>query len=1399
MSPAKRRMSNILIASSIVFIAIGISAALYFYKIQKNEDHQNQLHFRELNVAAHNLENSLQQLKGVSKTFNSLYKNKLFKDKIPVFLNRIKTSPSLRQIELVSTPKKKQRTPLHLSNDGFSYYWDKVPQQIYHSIKNKPHTIFKASTADFLPNNLLSFPLIMIADEEGAILARKEYLGNSTHTTDLQFETVTPLLNALEKKQRNINELDDQHPAEGVTYSGAIQLKVGSLSYRVFIQPVSTNNLDVGSTHYYVLGFVPLADIQLGKLSISPDTGLWILVALLMLTASIPILKIHFFPRQHLYSKTDINLFFAGSILLLAIINIALNHNLFYNYLLETKYTQAKSFHKAISKDFDNEINAIRKQVEKEAQFTQISRLGKKCEGYIPNASDKNTSEIKYVYIDNCISTDLHFSYKDVYGNTINSFLESILKIDNTGRVERKDNSHKPQGYQAPLGLEISKAITKKTTREEPNRSNIDYAQCEKANNCNVRVPIYRISEKAFNFTDFDLSHREYYKHAINCEMWFYGNRKNCKDGFFIERIKNVSDGRLSSQLSFSDFNSTETTDMDHRTIISAATKLRTFYLRVLPENFGYAVFNRKGEVLYHSDESRVLLENILVETNGDSNIQTIMSSQNQGSDENDAVVFSGVYRNSESLFAGGPLSKAAPWKLVVFYKADTLSKSSLWTVLISISLMSSIIIFLMVWSRFITKPYFWSNILSYSPSKNKHYKKFAWAILGGIVFCLLSMGGINDLYARIAVWLCVVFILILRFSIKFDILPSPREPWFHPVFPFFLLGLVFLTLSITSWNNDSLDDGWSEMFLAVLSGDIFICLLFMPDKWTFKDISKSRHLTWLPLPSVFQVTKAISNLCEKFQRISLYRYTTSYVIYLSLLLWLFAIVPSTLIINSTNQFLLNYKAFNQTQVLRELFKDKQDKLESYSNLFTAENIPNNDVDSFSYILGIQPSNNTNENKELEYISWISLTEEARHLNPMLQALASSESIGGAVSKALNHYSQSKYLHDSRIRVHYDGNVFFQNALLFNLANTLFTCTLLFLFTLFFVKKYIVHRIMGEHLPDNFRTLKPEYENLCFDQISNIKKSGKRVRVQLIRTPLNTVIISLKHCLTIDSALKEEIVDIEEISSDSTYNKLKFLSVLKAKENHNKFIVLKGLERIAFDPTTRQNALSLLKNIDEIKTLDVILLCDIAPLFRLCKQSAFAGATEDSIAKINETTAWTNLLFKYEKLYDWNPSSKMRHNTNATIEDVVTHESTGWPALSSIKTLLDVQTETHPLSKWKPDQIIEFFGSHAGPIYRYKWELCTIDERLTLFQLANGSSVNPNNLETLEQLVKRGYIYRDCGWFIVNESFRRFVLYAETENTFAQWLEDTSSSSWQYVRIPIMITCLLYTSPSPRD
>lgn len=290
-------------------------------------------------------------------------------------------------------------------------------------------------------------------------------------------------------------------------------------------------------------------------------------------------------------------------------------------------------------------------------------------------------------------------------------------------------------------------------------------------------------------------------------------------------------------------------------------------------------------------------------------------------------------------------------------------------------------------------------------------------------------------------------------------------------------------------------------------------------------------------------------------------------------------------------------------------------------------------------------------------------------------------------------------------------------------------------------------------------------------------------------------------------------------------------------------IALSGLENTAFDETTRQFALNVMEYLLALPKINIILLCEVAPLYRLTQPEMYPSKQGvNAPSSSSEMVRWAKVLQPFIKVYDWCPNIKQRLRHDADSAATLIQEALAWPELRAVlKQFIIFNKATHPESAdaynallidieaqeqettrlgefapisinpdllaetginkaWIPEQIIEFFGANSGALYRFKWEQCTKTERIILFQIAGGLEPNPLNRGPLEHLVRRGYICRDKGWFIVNTSFKEFVLNAESADTIDNWLAVANESIWQYLRIPFfaiviaLVAIMAYTA-----
>jgi hypothetical protein len=111
------------------------------------------------------------------------------------------------------------------------------------------------------------------------------------------------------------------------------------------------------------------------------------------------------------------------------------------------------------------------------------------------------------------------------------------------------------------------------------------------------------------------------------------------------------------------------------------------------------------------------------------------------------------------------------------------------------------------------------------------------------------------------------------------------------------------------------------------------------------------------------------------------------------------------------------------------------------------------------------------------------------------------------------------------------------------------------------------------------------------------------------------------------------------------------------------------------------------------------------------------------------------------------------------------------------------------ISEWST---MKYILLHAEPLYRFKWELCTSAEKLALYNLAKHRGLNPENTKMIEHLALNGLIIAEGGHLaLVNKSFAQFVLYAETNETIAELERTGEHGLWKSYRLPIALLIIL--------
>ena len=1301
-------------------------------------------------------------------------------------------------------------------------------------------TTFRASTEDFIPSELQRFPMVLLANPSGEVLARKRYTSQDVTGTDLHFLEVSTLFEKLYDKQVESGSTGKSESSESATinvdvsgsegegdkvkaptFSGMIEVEIGGIRYRAFIQPLSLNSSLSNYDTLFAIGLVPVSQLTLAKLAISPGVALWVVLLLVLLIALIPMLKVRFASTGYAFTGADISQVGIGMLVVAGVLSIALGDQLFYRYFIQEKIEQGQAIHQSIRTDFEKEVRAL---------LTQAMPANDPRGGAATGAAEDYYDAI---FTDSQINSEFEYCY----ATSVNS------KFIARGLVTFEDCVSELMSFDVPRRLD-GYQTNKKYIIE--NGTHLD-----DSGHISLDFPLRYVNDALFFRADFLLDFRTYFKRAIACDVWKPDGVSDCDQGYFIERINNVEDGRKNSQFAFPDFKSLED---DDKTITIFNTRLRTFLDRVLPLNFGYAVFDSDGHVQFHSDDSRSLIENIFIETDRNEQLVALTKLRQHS---RAPVALDVPYRGDSHVFVAGPLMQVSdignpPWTLAVFYNKQEAAVNNMLLIFLTTILFLFFLVPLFIYQRFVCDQRFWSHLVYYRERFHRRYPGWAFLLAGATVFVWLAMGVFDDLLVRILLWLSVALVLLNVFYRRMYLSHTITSVWRKPHVPVFLyialIGLLFLSSSPIDMSHLHMNYAFTSCGLAFLLVSAMVskrhrrqptptekaALIVFALALALMTGLSMREEVWMEEPETvglyacaFVLVVFAYSLClphrdrwttwwNKRQEAmgrnvdpQVNRYSKGYVTFLLALIVFVGGLPGSLITNSANGYLLQRQAEVQSYALQKRVADYQKSVGEYLSLLR--------LDSESYDTIDWESDENIQKLFPAYKNWVVKSESTKSnlADDLLDAVLANLSMDSSISATLSYLSMSELENadqntpidsNQKYLLAYRPDRFMLSAFTTQWIYILFTVVVMLLIMYKLIELILVRRLLGEQLADHFRAAKPSEHYVSDEKWINLMsklQSDKPKRIQLLYSDAEEVISHLPEAL---SLYEQRAISVNECLDlvGSTNVFLAHLRAHLAQHSGNTIVALSGIDEIVLNVRIRLDALSFIEALLIEPRVHVILLSDTAPMYRLTKHEAYSQPSSDAKMDLDEKLRWAKLFSSFEKFYDWTPQRKSVLAEIHSAEDMLDHESNGWRILQKIRGKFEdyhqqvkATGDEKPLSAevmnalWQPEQVVEFFQAHAGPFYRKQWELCTREEKITLYQMALGSKVNPQNMEVLNHLQRRGYIFRDKGWHIVNESFTRFILNAETEGTFADWLADAESGIWHYMRIPLFTLLLV--------
>jgi hypothetical protein len=234
---------------------------------------------------------------------------------------------------------------------------------------------------------------------------------------------------------------------------------------------------------------------------------------------------------------------------------------------------------------------------------------------------------------------------------------------------------------------------------------------------------------------------------------------------------------------------------------------------------------------------------------------------------------------------------------------------------------------------------------------------------------------------------------------------------------------------------------------------------------------------------------------------------------------------------------------------------------------------------------------------------------------------------------------------------------------------------------------------------------------------------------------------------------------------------------------------LRHVEIRLLDPEWRRQLLGIIQS---ASVADLILVSEIDPFHYLAQRLREANAAylrAASNAPANDLAEMKKALAAQEvELSAW--AIVLRYGVPASAAkrkaDELLHRIELECASSDVLARVQASLAAHPETiehGWI--DVVQFVLDAAEPYYRSLWDLCSEEEKLVLIQLAETGFVNPKKVELVRRLARRRLVKLDPSFRLINESFREFVLTAESPDRVTAWEHAHPAESWSRIGVPL--------------
>ena len=1134
-----------------------------------------------------------------------------------------------------------------------------------------------------------------------------------------------------------------------------IDLTLSSGDFRVFMFPFKVNigifdqaGALADNQHLYLVGLLPKQ-----KLAIN-GTGYWDLTLLVVTIACVlfcwVILRLFMLPKNHVVSRTHRYSIQLISYFLFIVLVALLLANMQKAILQSDKDQQAIDYLTAIDSKLAKEINAAFSTLEKYRGFyhnvysnlknaninlPDVCQTKDKCQDNVGDKDESLTYKLPSDLVDKALGIDKILINQSAALKDEDNEIKQNINIDELSIILHKLNKNAKGGAKAASFYKDNLAVS-----IEPFQSHLNLPDPRVFPDLpvlpNGLLSIFTVNSEgitsmpSISFSEINnlptadnLSHRAYYQLVRDQQGSTIAfkkdndspdsDKKSRYKNVHIQRLLNVADGTLGTTISMPMCNINECTTTDTNElksyVLGADVLFKSLSLaKPSTLDFTYMIINRNdGDVLFHSNEDRSMVENIFYSSHETSNVEHWIKAGLDNSLDVSLAAIKGFYHGKEGRFFINA-STFDKWSIVIFYPDDSLDTLMTNEFLYIVICFSLIMLFIVCFL-------FSVNYIIYNfnlPIRNNN------PILQRLKLLLDKLNTYPELKkikkSKLKKWAKVFSIYIACGYMLF-----------------FLLNQVYLLCT------DS-ELGIYHVFYAVVISEVLI-VFFHALKYKIKE---NRRL-W----------QVLLLICM------------THIIYFHIT----ALLP----IKSLNAYYHNYQCSQTNLELTELNKIA---LMLYPNTVTQHNVT---PDKLIKIEDLERCEGYSSEVTPDDLPSLSSLEGTRYFWRWAQMYLFYQQVDGGM-KPESTKGQV---------VAISGFIIFKYILLFALLVVAWE---------YFQRKVLIGRVYCQE--DFLKYI----QSIVAAKLTNSQSSNSRPtispKLEIDMNRPQTQGINVDWLISINRANFDDNETLkyfpklyslspclQELKANRKQLKNLCISITRDKECGLLNIYLCEIETCL---NYRNSRLALLTLITDLKTLvDTQLLASFTVVvgFNSLQKVEMKALLPEVNVDINqniEYISWSECL----KDFSVKVPVELTLSVNKSVLD---EELEYFPELSYLKNQVAQNTDVEASDKphWAT---LHYIHLCSEALFRFKWELCSNEEKLALYHLAKGNRLNPMNNIVIEHLAINGLIKVDNDHLkIINQSFAEFVLNAESQTTLNMIVKSADQGPWRNYKLPLTLMIFL--------